>query len=99
MAKPIIDILGVAESLAAIETATPRLVAIVFEAMGEYGEPGRRYFRLSMAGARSHHPHVFAAGALPIARHLIFRDYLIAYPEVARAYPALKAGLPVADYQ
>ena len=99
MAKPIIDILGVAESLAAIETATPRLVAIGFEAMGEYGEPGRRYFRLSMAGARSHHPHVFAAGALPIARHLTFRDYLIAYPEVARAYPALKAGLPVADYQ
>jgi GrpB-like predicted nucleotidyltransferase (UPF0157 family) len=99
MAKPIIDMLGVVEALAPIDAATPLLRAIGFEAMGEYGIPGRRYFRLDAGGVRSHHLHIFAAGASPIARHLAFRDYLIAHPHVAAAYSALKAGLPAAGYQ
>jgi GrpB-like predicted nucleotidyltransferase (UPF0157 family) len=99
MAKPIIDMLGEVASLDALDAASPRLVAIGFEAMGEYGIPGRRYFRLNEGGVRSHHLHFFATGAPPIARHLAFRDYLIAHPDVAAAYSALKAGLPAAGYQ
>jgi GrpB-like predicted nucleotidyltransferase (UPF0157 family) len=99
MAKPIIDMLGEVKSLDALDAASPRLVAIGFEAVGEYGIPGRRYFRLNEGGVRSHHLHVFAAGAPPIARHLAFRDYLIAHPAVAEDYSALKAGLPADGYQ
>jgi GrpB-like predicted nucleotidyltransferase (UPF0157 family) len=99
MAKPIIDMLGEVESLDALDAASPRLVAIGFEAMGDYGIPGRRYFRLNESGVRSHHLHVFAAGAPPIARHLAFRDYLIAHPDVAADYSALKAGLSGDGYQ
>ncbi len=99
LAKPIIDMLGEVESLAVLDAAAPRLVAIGFEALGDYGIPGRRYFRLSEAGVRSHHLHVFAAAAPQVAQHLAFRDYLIEHPAVAAAYSALKAGLPAAGYQ
>ena len=99
MAKPIIDILGEVESLDALDAATLRLVVIGFEAKGEYGIPSRRYFRRSEAGVRSHHLHIFTAGAPPVARHLAFRDYLIAHPDVAAAYSTLKAGLSAAGYQ
>lgn len=99
MAKPIIDMLGEVASLAALDTATPRLVAAGFEAMGDHGIPGRRYFRLDTRGVRSHHLHIFAAGAPEIARHLVLRDYLIAHPMVAAAYSTLKAGLPADGYQ
>ena len=100
MAKPIIDMLGVVACLAAIDAAAARLMAIGFEAMGEYGDPGRRYFRLHAAdGVRSHHLHIFATGSPAIARHLVFRDYLIAHPAVAAEYSTLKAALPAAGYQ
>ncbi len=99
MAKPIIDMLGEVATLDALDAASPRLVAIGFEAMGDYGIPGRRYFRLNEGGVRSHHLHVFAVGAPPITRHLAFRDYLIAHRDVAATYSALKAGLPAAGYQ
>lgn len=100
MAKPIIDMLGEVATLAAIDAAAARLVAIGFEAKDEYGEPGRRYFRLNDAGGmRTHHLHVFATGAPALARHLAFRDYLIAHRDAAAAYSALKAALPAAGYQ
>ena len=99
MAKPIIDMLGEVESLVALDAVSRQLVAIGFEAKGEYGIAGRRYFRRNEGKARSHHLHIFATGAPPIARHLAFRDYLVAHPHVAAAYSALKAGLHAAGYQ
>jgi GrpB-like predicted nucleotidyltransferase (UPF0157 family) len=50
-------------------------------------------------GVRTHHLHVFATGAPALARHLAFRDYLIAHRDAAAAYSALKAALPAAGYQ
>jgi GrpB-like predicted nucleotidyltransferase (UPF0157 family) len=65
-----------------------------YEAMGEYGIPGRRYFRKSNGeGIRTHHVHAFAAGSAEAERHLAFRDYMIAHPEDARAYSELKRKL------
>lgn len=94
LAKPIIDMLGVAHSLDVIEAATPALVAAGYEAMGAFGIEGRRYFRKhDGAGVRTHHLHVFAAGSPHIARHLAFRDYLRAHPERAAAYSTLKQTL------
>lgn len=93
-AKPVIDMLGEANALGTIDTATPAVVTLGYQAFGEKGITGRRFFLLrSAAGVRTHHLHVYAAGSPHIARHLAFRDYLQAHPEVAAAYAALKLRL------
>lgn len=93
-AKPIIDMLGVATTLEAVERTTPALTALGYEAMGAFGIEGRRYFRKhDGGGTRTHHLHVFAAGSPHIARHLAFRDYLRANPDRAAAYSELKQTL------
>lgn len=62
--------------------------------MGEFGIPGRRYFRKNnQAGIRSHQIHAFESGSAQIERHLAFRDFLITYPEEAQKYSALKIKL------
>ena len=94
LAKPIIDILGEASSPQVIDRSASHLEAIGYEAMGAYGIEGRRYFRKNAPdGTRTHHLHVFEVGAPQIARHLAFRDYLLAFPHRAAAYSALKARI------
>ncbi len=93
-AKPIIDILLEAISLGALDQAAPLLEALGYEAKGEFGIPGRRYFRLNDAdGMRTHHIHAFEAGVPHVVRHLAFRDYMRARPALAQEYSALKARL------
>ena len=65
-----------------------------YEAMGEYGIPGRRYFRKdNREGVRTHHVHAFRAGSEEAGRHLAFRDYMIAHPLEAQRYSELKRRL------
>lgn len=92
-AKPIIDILIEAYGLDRVDDAAGVFRSLGYEAMGEYGIAGRRYFRKSSGARRTHHVHVFASGHPAIARHLVFRDYLRAHPEIARAYSGLKRNL------
>lgn len=93
-AKPIIDVLVEATSLSAIDMAAERLVAEGFEAMGEYGIAGRRYFRRNdAAGRRRCHVHAFVVGHGAARRHLVFRDHLQQNPDTAAAYSALKRDL------
>lgn len=93
-AKPIIDILLEAVSLEALDDKSPELEALGYEAKGEFGIPGRRYFRKDEAdGARTHQVHAFEAGSPGAARHLAFRDYMRAHPSIAGEYDALKARL------
>ncbi|MDM7956866.1 GrpB family protein [Blastomonas sp.] len=93
-AKPVIDMLAVAPSVEALDAAAPALVRLGYEAMGEYGIEGRRYFRKDdAAGRRTHHLHSFAADSPDIERHLAFRDFLRAHPDIAERYSALKQQL------
>lgn len=93
-AKPIIDLLVEAEEIAQIDDQTSAMIALGYEAMGEYGIVGRRYFRKdSEAGIRTHHVHIFAVNSPEIERHLVFRDYLRTHPESAREYSNLKREL------
>ncbi len=97
LAKPIIDMLGVAPSAEAFDAASPALESFGYEAMGAYGIPGRWYYRRSDAnGTRTHHLHAFVEGSAGILRHLAFRDYLRSFPDRAAAYSALKADLVAA---
>ena len=94
LAKPIIDILGEVADLAMLDKTAGQFESLGYEVMGAFGIEGRRYFRKCDAqGVRTHHLHVFTVGSEHITRHLVFRDYLRAHPEDARAYSHLKARL------
>ncbi len=88
-AKPIIDILVEATDLAALDAHDDAVVALGYESMGEFGIPGRRFYRKGGAD-RTHHVHAFATDDPGLARHLAFRDYLRVHPEVTAEYAALK---------
>lgn len=93
-AKPIIDMLAEVDSLVALDARGDAMAALGYEAMGEFGISGRRYFRkCDGSGARTHHIHAFADGSRHVARHLAFRDYLRAHPAAAAEYGALKLRL------
>lgn len=94
IAKPVIDMLGIVPALDELDAHAHRLTALGYESLGEYGIPGRRYFRKDAPdGARTHQLHAFATGSPEIQRHLDFRDYLRAFPADAAAYAALKRDL------
>jgi GrpB-like predicted nucleotidyltransferase (UPF0157 family) len=93
-AKPIIDFLMEVEDLSALDTRTPAIESLGYEAMGEFGIPGRRYFRKNNAsGIRTHQVHAFDRSSAEIERHLAFRDYMIAHPVEANSYGELKRQL------
>ena len=93
-AKPVIDILIAATSLEDIDNKSSFLKALAYETMGEFGIPGRRYFRKEdSAGARQFHIHIFEEGSAEITRHLAFRDYLRTHSNIALQYSSLKREL------
>jgi GrpB-like predicted nucleotidyltransferase (UPF0157 family) len=93
-AKPIIDLLVEVNDITQVDERSFEMEALGYEAMGEFGIPGRRYFRKdNEAGVRTHHVHTFAAASAEIGRHLAFRDYMIAHPEDATPYSELKRAL------
>ena len=91
-AKPIIDILLEVTSLQLLDQKNDKLAALGYEAMGEYGIPGRRYFRKG-GDHRTHQIHAFLANDFHVLRHLAFRDYLIANHSIALEYDKLKREL------
>ncbi len=93
-AKPIIDFLVEVRDIAEVDGRSSAMESIGYEVMGEYGIPGRRYFRKdNREGIRTHHVHAFGAGSAEAVRHLAFRDYMIAHPGDAQKYSELKRKL------
>ncbi len=93
-AKPVIDMLAVVRNVEVLDSRSPQVESLGYEAMGEFGIPGRRYFRKDDApGNRTHQIHTFAAGSPQIVRHIGFRDFLRAHPGYAEEYDALKQRL------
>lgn len=93
-AKPVVDILLAVDALAVLDARVDAMRALGYEAKGEFGIPGRRYFRKdSPAGVRTHQVHAFERGSEGARRHLAFRDYMNAHAEAAQAYGALKQQL------
>ena len=86
-AKPIIDILAVVRDVNAIDAFAPAMEALGYEAMGEFGIPGRRYYRKGGEN-RTHQIHAFSE-----EDHLAVRDYLRAHPKEAKLYGDLKQRL------
>ncbi|MEO8458093.1 MAG: GrpB family protein [Chloroflexota bacterium] len=103
-AKPIIDIcIAVASTDAQLKCVTP-LVELGYDCLGEFGIPGRIYFRKltdnplpgQASGSnigRTHQLHMFLAGHPEFEQHTIFRDYLRAHPDARDEYEQLKRKL------
>jgi len=93
-AKPIIDIMVAIRHLALIEKCVQPLQTIGYEYLGEYGIPGRHYFRKPPGHPHStHHVHVVERESDFWERHILFRDSLRVHPEEAQRYYALKKEL------
>ena len=96
-AKPVIDMLGIASYLADVDRRAGEMELLGYEAMGEFGIPGRRYFRRdNAAGTRTEQVHVFLEGSPHVERHLAFRDFMRAHATFAAQYGELKRRLAVA---
>jgi GrpB-like predicted nucleotidyltransferase (UPF0157 family) len=103
-AKPIIDIgVGLRRFEDALYCITP-LVEIGYECLGEFGIPRRTYFRKRTETpgpgqspnpgiGRTHQVHMYEETHEQFVNHLVFRDYLRAHPDEARAYEELKRRL------
>lgn len=91
-AKPIIDLLIEVTDIDEMDRYNDAFAQLGYVACGENGISGRRFFRKG-GDQRTHHLHVFAKGHPEVTRHLLFRDYLIAHPDKAQQYSALKTAL------
>ncbi|MDN5708889.1 MAG: GrpB family protein [Planococcus sp. (in: firmicutes)] len=91
-AKPVIDLLVAVSDIEAIDRYEEDFRKLGYQAKGENGLPGRRYFERG-GNERTHHVHCYEQGSLEISRHLAFRDFLKANPQVASAYGELKMKL------
>ncbi|MCY7765406.1 bifunctional GNAT family N-acetyltransferase/GrpB family protein [Bacillus inaquosorum] len=91
-AKPIIDMLIEVRSIEAVSQYDTQMKSIGYTPKGENGIAGRRYFQKG-GNKRTHHVHMYEKGNPAIKRHLLFRDYLRAHPEVAKEYAVLKKRL------
>ena len=93
-AKPVIDILVEVDDIQRMDRQAAAMETLGYESLGEFGIPGRRYFRKNDAiGIRSHQVHAFLADSPEAVRHLAFCAYMTAHAAEARVYGALKERL------
>jgi GrpB-like predicted nucleotidyltransferase (UPF0157 family) len=91
-AKPILDLMPVVRDLTALDGRQRDMEASGYESWGELGLPGRRYHTKTdpVTGRRLAQLHCYESGSSDIVRHLAFRDYLRANPDVAAHYDRVK---------
>jgi GrpB-like predicted nucleotidyltransferase (UPF0157 family) len=92
MAKPVVDIAVAIESYPLPDSVLETVKALGYTYWGEYGIPRRHLFftRESVPGFNI---HINELSNEEFQRHVLFRDFLRAHPEVAREYETLKMEL------
>ena len=90
-AKPTIDIMVGGEDLAVDESVVAPLAKLGYRYLGEYGIPGRHFFR--KGSPPTHHIHWVRTGGDFWWKQVVFRDYMRSGPADARAYEDLKRSL------
>jgi GrpB-like predicted nucleotidyltransferase (UPF0157 family) len=91
-AKPIIDMMPIVKDISKVDDYNQAMMEIGYEPRGENGIVGRRYFQKGNE-KRTHHVHIYEEGSQEIERHIAFRDYLQADPEMVLRYGTLKEEL------
>jgi GrpB-like predicted nucleotidyltransferase (UPF0157 family) len=90
-AKPVIDLMPIVSDLPELDRMRPTVERLGYEWFGEFGIDGRRFCTsTSETGVRLAHLHFYQKHSPEIERHLAFRDYLRAHPDVARSYERKK---------
>lgn len=93
-AKPVIDMLVEAADVTKLDARNDAIKSLGYEPMGQFGLPGRRFFRKDDTdGNRTHHVHAYANNNPEALRHLAFRDFMRAHPQWAQRYGQLKQRL------
>lgn len=94
-AKPIIDIAVAVNSFDEVMPLIPVLEAAGFIHRPQNDEPWQIYFSCGdeEANTRTHHIHVVKQGSKEWRDYVNFRDYLNAYPGVAKEYEKVKLSL------
>ena len=98
--KPIIDLLvGVRSFDEATERCVGPMQGLGYVYIPEYASwlPGELFFRKGPPGPWTHHVHLMETCHPRTEAFLVFRDYLRAHPESARAYAAVKRSLAVSS--
>jgi GrpB-like predicted nucleotidyltransferase (UPF0157 family) len=86
-AKPVIDLLPIVRDINKLEKQKHLICNLGYDWLGEFGIAGRRFCTLTNElGVRLVHLHFYKEKCEAIKRHLAFRDYLLAYPAIAKAY-------------
>jgi GrpB-like predicted nucleotidyltransferase (UPF0157 family) len=100
-AKPVIDIMVGLGDFAAADSLVPKIVALGYEYVARYNAimPYRRFFIRDAEALRTHQIHMVEMRGEFWDRHLLFRDYLRANPEVMQEYAALKKRLAAREWQ
>ncbi len=91
-AKPIIDMMAPVLSLDQADGFSPGLATAGYQKI-DAGFFKRRFFRREADDGLAYHLHLVVSPAWPLKNELMFRDWLIQHPEVARTYEALKLEL------
>ena len=90
--KPVIDIMLEVRDVERLDTFNRAFEKLGYETMGEFGIKGRRFYQKG-GNKRTHHIHAFEEESQEIERHILFRDYMLAFPEKAQEYSRLKTLL------
>jgi GrpB-like predicted nucleotidyltransferase (UPF0157 family) len=102
-AKPIIDILVGARSLAEVDGfCIQPMIGLGYEYCPEFEDktPQRRFFRRETPeGVRTHHVHLVEINSPWWLDHLLFRDTLRSNAQVRRDYEALKRRLAEREWE
>jgi GrpB-like predicted nucleotidyltransferase (UPF0157 family) len=95
VAKPIIDIVAVVESIAPVAGAAGRLGEIGWVAAPEPGDDTARKLQFCTPSTelRTHHMHIVERESCGWRGWLVFRDYLRSHPDLATEYGELKTRL------
>lgn len=90
-AKPIVDIAVGLRELELTDEQIAAMEELGYEYLGEFGLPGRLYFR--KGDPRTHHVHVVEHSGMHWERQLVFRDALRTDADELRRYDAFKRRL------
>jgi GrpB-like predicted nucleotidyltransferase (UPF0157 family) len=91
-AKPIIDIAIAVESYEKAFASVEPIVELGYEYLGENGVPRRHYF-VKRDPRSTHHIHMNELHSQDWENQILFRDYLLAHPELVQEYTRLKLRL------
>ena len=91
VAKPILDIGVAVVNFDDARVCIKPIEELGYKYRGEFGIPRRHYF--VKGDPRTHHLHMSEIDSPNWENHVLFRDYLIQHPELAKEYAELKLRL------